>query len=49
MYEFFDVNLPRTAREQAHVGMKVAKGELAEGDLVFFNTRRARTCRHLYR
>ena len=41
MYEFFDVNLPRTAREQAHVGMKVAKGELAEGDLVFFNTRRA--------
>ncbi|HOF05487.1 MAG TPA: NlpC/P60 family protein [Syntrophales bacterium] len=41
MYEFFDVNLPRTAREQAHVGMKVAKGELVEGDLVFFNTRRA--------
>jgi len=41
MYEFFDINLPRTAREQARVGMKVAKGELAEGDLVFFNTRRA--------
>lgn len=41
IYEFFDVNLPRTAREQARVGMKVAKGELTEGDLVFFNTRRA--------
>jgi peptidoglycan endopeptidase LytE len=41
IYEFFDVNLPRTAREQAKVGMKVAKGELTEGDLVFFNTRRA--------
>ncbi|MBP8979941.1 MAG: C40 family peptidase [Syntrophobacterales bacterium] len=41
MYEFFDIDLPRTAREQARVGMKVAKGELAEGDLVFFNTRRA--------
>ena len=41
MYEFFDIDLPRTAREQARVGMKVTKGELAEGDLVFFNTRRA--------
>jgi len=41
IYEFFDVDLPRTAREQAKVGMKVAKGELTEGDLVFFNTRRA--------
>ncbi len=41
MYEIFDINLPRTAREQARVGMRVAKGELAEGDLVFFNTRRA--------
>jgi cell wall-associated NlpC family hydrolase len=41
IYEFFDVNLPRTAREQAKVGMKVAKEELTEGDLVFFNTRRA--------
>ncbi|MFA5181611.1 MAG: NlpC/P60 family protein [Syntrophales bacterium] len=41
IYEFFDVNLPRTAREQANVGMKVAKGELTEGDLVFFHTRRA--------
>lgn len=41
IYEFFDVNLPRTAREQARVGMKVAKGDLTEGDLVFFNTRRA--------
>jgi len=41
IYEFFDVNLPRTAREQSRVGMKVAKGELTEGDLVFFNTRRA--------
>jgi peptidoglycan DL-endopeptidase LytE len=41
IYEFFDINLPRTAREQANVGMKVAKGELTEGDLVFFHTRRA--------
>ncbi|MFA6412167.1 MAG: NlpC/P60 family protein [Syntrophales bacterium] len=41
IYEFFDVNLPRTAREQSRVGVKVAKGELTEGDLVFFNTRRA--------
>jgi len=41
IYEFFDVSLPRTAKEQAHVGMRVSRDELKEGDLVFFNTRRA--------
>ncbi|HYA15632.1 MAG TPA: NlpC/P60 family protein [Syntrophales bacterium] len=41
IYEFFDVSLPRTAREQAHVGQRISKDELKEGDLVFFNTRRA--------
>ncbi len=41
IYEFFDVSLPRTAREQARVGKVVSKDELVEGDLVFFNTRRA--------
>jgi len=41
IYDLFDVSLPRTAREQASVGVRIAKGELVEGDLVFFNTRRA--------
>ncbi|HOI73087.1 MAG TPA: NlpC/P60 family protein [Syntrophales bacterium] len=41
IYQFFDVNLPRTAREQSRVGMNVDKDELDVGDLVFFNTRRA--------
>jgi cell wall-associated NlpC family hydrolase len=41
MYQFFDISLPRTAREQAQVGRKVARDELKEGDLIFFNTRRA--------
>jgi peptidoglycan endopeptidase LytE len=41
IYEFFDVSLPRTAKEQASVGMRVSRDELKEGDLVFFNTRRA--------
>jgi peptidoglycan endopeptidase LytE len=41
VYQFFDVSLPRTAREQAHVGKVVSKEELVEGDLVFFNTKRA--------
>jgi LysM repeat protein len=41
VYQFFDVNLPRTAREQSRMGVRVAKNELQEGDLVFFNTRRA--------
>lgn len=40
IYEFFDVSLPRTAKEQARVGMLVMRDELKEGDLVFFNTRR---------
>lgn len=40
MYEIFDVQLPRTAREQFQVGMRVEKGELATGDLVFFRTKR---------
>ena len=34
------VSLPRSAREQAKVGEKVAIDELKPGDLVFFNTRR---------
>lgn len=41
VYQFFDVKLPRTAREQSRMGVRVAKSELEEGDLVFFNTRRA--------
>ena len=41
IYQLFDISLPRTAHEQAHVGMRVNRGELQEGDLVFFNTRRA--------
>lgn len=41
IYEFFGVQLPRTAREQAFVGMSIARDQLEEGDLVFFNTRRA--------
>jgi cell wall-associated NlpC family hydrolase len=41
IYQFFDINLPRTAREQSRVGMNVDKDSLDVGDLVFFNTRRA--------
>jgi peptidoglycan endopeptidase LytE len=41
VYQLFDISLPRTAREQAHVGAGVAREELIEGDLVFFNTKRS--------
>ncbi len=41
IYQLFDISLPRTAREQAQVGVNVAKEDLVEGDLVFFNTRRS--------
>lgn len=40
IYQLFDIDLPRTAFEQSRVGMRVARGELAEGDLLFFNTRK---------
>ena len=40
IYNFFDIELPRTAREQSHVGRNIDKAELVEGDLVFFRTRR---------
>ncbi|MEW6334784.1 MAG: NlpC/P60 family protein [Thermodesulfobacteriota bacterium] len=41
IYQAFDIDLPRTAFEQSHVGMRVARSKLIEGDLIFFNTRRA--------
>lgn len=36
----FSIELPRSAREQYRVGIKIDKDELEFGDLVFFNTRR---------
>jgi len=40
IYDIFDVQLPRSAREQFMVGHKITKDELAVGDLVFFKTKR---------
>lgn len=40
IYEIFDVQLPRSAREQFKVGAKVHKKQLSVGDLVFFKTKR---------
>ncbi|HON59907.1 MAG TPA: C40 family peptidase, partial [Smithella sp.] len=40
IYRMFNVELPRSAREQAKVGVKIKKDELTEGDLVFFRTYR---------
>jgi LysM repeat protein len=39
IYEIFNINLPRTTREQFSVGKKVEKDQLEEGDLVFFKRR----------
>ena len=41
IYQLFEVSLPRTAKEQAHVGARIARDDLIEGDLVFFNTKRS--------
>lgn len=40
MYSFFDISLPRTAREQSAVGVRIDRSKLEEGDLVFFRTRK---------
>ena len=40
IYEIFDVQLPRSARDQFQVGSKIRREELAVGDLVFFRTKR---------
>jgi peptidoglycan endopeptidase LytE len=39
IYEIFDIQLPRTTREQFKVGKKVNMDQLEEGDLVFFRRR----------
>lgn len=38
VFRELDVDLPRTAREQFHVGNPVASGDLQKGDLLFFHT-----------
>jgi cell wall-associated NlpC family hydrolase len=37
--EVVGITLPRTSREMARLGGRVAQGDLQAGDLVFFNTR----------
>jgi LysM repeat protein len=39
MYEIFEVQLPRSAREQFCAGTRVRKDDLVTGDLVFFKTK----------
>lgn len=39
VFREFDIKLPRTAREQYQVGMKVDRSSLSSGDLLFFRTR----------
>lgn len=39
VFREFDIKLPRTAREQFKVGMKIDRSSLSSGDLLFFRTR----------
>ena len=39
IYSLFGIDLPRTAAEQSHTGVEVARSSLAEGDLIFFKTK----------
>jgi murein DD-endopeptidase MepM/ murein hydrolase activator NlpD len=47
IYEAFNINLPRTSREQCRVGKVVGKDDLKEGDLVFFKNQRANITNHV--
>lgn len=38
VFREFAIDLPRSAREQFHLGTPVERGELQQGDLVFFRT-----------
>lgn len=45
--ETSDVMIPRTAREQIHIGRDVPRDELQFGDLIFFNTTRRHYVSHV--
>ena len=47
VFRVFDVDLPRTAREQFQVGFQVARNGLRVGDLVFFKRSQARYPTHV--
>jgi cell wall-associated NlpC family hydrolase len=47
VFRVFDVDLPRTAREQFQVGFQVARNGLRVGDLVFFKRSQARYPSHV--
>lgn len=47
VFAALNIELPRTAREQFHVGEKIAKEELTPGDLVFFKTYSRRYASHV--
>jgi len=40
MHDVYSINLPRTAHEQYENSQRIKKGDLQEGDLVFFQTAR---------
>jgi peptidoglycan endopeptidase LytE len=40
IYDIFDVQLPRIARDQYKTGPRISREELSVGDLVFFKTKR---------
>ena len=47
VYSEFNVNLPRTAKEQFHEGTKIDREDLTTGDLVFFRTRKENAPSHV--
>lgn len=42
-----NIKLPRTSREQSHVGKTVSKSNLKEGDLVFFSSNGGKSITHV--
>lgn len=47
VFDQHGVKLPRSSQEQAQVGTRVTRAELAPGDLVFFNTEKSGKINHV--
>ncbi|MGI6648285.1 MAG: C40 family peptidase [Bacillota bacterium] len=47
VFNEYGIELPRSSREQAKVGVQIARSEIRPGDLLFFNTQSGREISHV--
>ena len=46
-FKEINMNLPRSSRSMANIGLKISKDQAKIGDLIFFATTRKRTISHV--